>query len=65
MFRPFMVIIRFCPYQLRFHYTNRVILLKVVDASQRIVHRFENLKKKLYKCNYDLYSETLIGTDKT
>ena len=24
MFRPFMAIIRFCPYQLRFHYTNRV-----------------------------------------
>jgi len=24
MFRPFMAIIRFCPYQLRFHYSNRV-----------------------------------------
>ena len=33
--------IRFCPYQLRFHYTNRVTELR------------------------DLYSETLIGTDKT
>ena len=24
MFRPFVAIIRFCPYQLKFHYTNRL-----------------------------------------
>jgi len=33
MFRPFMDIIRFCPYQLRFHYTNRVTQLRCGDLN--------------------------------
>jgi len=30
-------------------------LLKVIDASQNLIHKFENLKRKLCECNTYIY----------
>jgi len=32
-------------------HTTGMTHLKVIDASQSLIHRFENLKRKLYNCN--------------
>jgi hypothetical protein len=30
--------------------------LKIVEASRDYVHRFKNLKKKIYNCNAEVFS---------
>ena len=35
MFRPFVAIIRFCPYQLGFHYTNRVTIQAIQKSTEQ------------------------------
>jgi len=32
-----------------------VTFLKIIGASQSLIHKFENLKRKLYKCNASIY----------
>jgi hypothetical protein len=39
----------------RREYTTRMAHLKITNASQSPIHKYENLKRKLYNCNGKIY----------